>query len=219
MSNLRMSKAMVGSAILLAMLAVAGPAQIAVAQTPGGLPSGIAQAVANFKANPGQLLTQNPNGGAELVSRTREIAVSDPTALDQIIALLANASKDQKVAIAAGLAQAARVVVRSNQPYATRIQQAIADTKDLDVVAAYAAASGDVAIAGTGAGGAGSAGASGGQTTGLGGTGGAGGSVEGINGSSTNTGAFSFTSSVSGNGSSSGAITTTTTTTTTTVSP
>lgn len=217
MFKLHLFKTFVGSALLLAML-VAAPMHVANAQTPGGSQAGTAQSVANFKANPEQLLTQNPNGGAELVSRTRDIAVNDPTTLDQIIGLLAKASKDQKKSIAAGLAQAARIVVRSNQAYATRIQQAIADTKDLDVVAAYAAASGDVAIAGTGGGGAGSAGASGGQTTGLGGVGAGGGGAEGIPGGSVNTGAFGFTSSVGASGSSTGAVTTTTSTTNT-VSP
>jgi hypothetical protein len=204
---------------MLAMIAVAAPLNVSVAQTPGSQ-TGVSQSVASFKDNPGQLLTQFPNGGPELVSRVRELAVSDPTLLDPIIALLANATKDQKTGIASGLAQAARVVVRTNQPYATRIQQAIADTKDQDVVLAYAAASGDVAIAATGAGGAGSAGASGGQTTGLGGPAGGGGTLEAINGSSTATGLFSFTSSTSGTGSSTtGSSTTTTTTLIGTTSP
>jgi hypothetical protein len=185
----------------LAMLAFFGSVEVGAAQAQGNSQTAVTQMIANFKANPDQLLSQYPNAGPELVSRIREIAVNDPTALDTIIALLAKATKDQKIAIASGLAQAARVVVRTDQPYATRIQQAIADTKDLDVVAAYAAASGDVAIAAAGAAGAGSAGASGGQTNGLGGgAGGAGGSLEAINGNSVNTGQFSFTSNVGGGG-------------------
>ncbi|MCC8977102.1 hypothetical protein, partial [Bradyrhizobium brasilense] len=140
-------------AMLVVMLALATPGGAALAETPGGLiqPS---QAVTNFKADPEQLLTQYPNAGVELTSRARDFALNDPTSLDPLIALLAKASKDQKTAIAAGLAQAARIVVRSNQPYATRIQQAIADTKDLDTVMAFAAASGDSGTAATGAGGA-----------------------------------------------------------------
>lgn len=189
-------------AAALAMFAVLGTVDVGVAQS--NSQAAITQAIANFKANPDQLLSQYPDAGAEFVSRIREIAINDPTALDTIIALLAKATKDQKIAIASGLAQAARVVVRTDQAYATRIQQAIADTKDLDAVAAYAAASGDVAIAAAGAGGAGSAGASGGQTNGLGNGGGqGGGNVEGINGNSVNTAQFSFTSAVGGAGSSS----------------
>lgn len=206
----------------LAMCAFFGAVDVAAAQSSSQ--AAITQSIADFKANPEQLLSQYPNAGAELVSRIREIAINDPTALDTIIGLLAKASKDQKVAIASGLAQAARVMVRTNQPYATRIQQAIADTKDLDVVAAYAAASGDVAIAAAGGAGAGSAGAAGGQTNGLGTGGGpGGGGIEAINGNSVNTGQFGFTSSVGGGGSSSTSTTTntalTTNTSTTTTSP
>ncbi|MGY3446656.1 hypothetical protein ACVW17_006657 [Bradyrhizobium sp. USDA 4473] len=185
------------------MLALAAPGGAVMAQTTGGLVQ-LSQAVTSFKANPEQLLTQFPNAGVELTSRARDFAVNDPTALDPLIALLAKASKDQKTAIAAGLAQAARIVVRSNQPYATRIQQAIADTKDLDTVMAFAAASGDAGTAATGAGGAGSAGASGGQTSAIGATGAGGGTLEAINGNSVNTGIFSFTSSVSSSGNTTG---------------
>jgi hypothetical protein len=194
-------------ALLSAVLATGLPICAGFAQTVAPQTS-VAQAVAALKANPEQFLTQYPNGGPEMVSRAREFALNDPTALDSIIALLAKATKDQKIAIATGLAQAARIVVRTNQPYANRIQQAIADTKDQDAVLAYAAAIGDVAIAATGSAGAGSAGASGGQTNAIGGTGTGGGSLEGINGGNTNTGLFSFTSSTSGIG-----------TTSTTVSP
>lgn len=184
---------------LLVMLALAAPGGAAMAQTAGALTQ-LSQAVTNFKANPEQLLTQFPNAGVELTSRARDFALSDPASLDPLIALLAKASKDQKTAIAAGLAQAARIVVRSNQPYATRIQQAIADTKDLDTVMAFAAASGDTGTAATGAGGAGSAGASGGQTSALGASGAGRGTLEAIGGNSVNTGIFSFTSSVSSSG-------------------
>lgn len=201
---------------LLATLVVGMPIHACMAQTAGTPGTQAAQALADFKTNPGQFLTQFSDGGPEMVSRTRELAVADPATLDMLIGLLAKANKAQKTAIAAGLAQAARIVVRTNQAYAARIQQAIADTKDLDVVASFAAAAGDVAIAAAGGAGAGSGGASGGQTTGLGGPGGGGGPAEGINGNSVNTGAFSFTSGVSGGANST---TTNTTSTSTTVSP
>jgi hypothetical protein len=206
------------AAALLALAAFGALSMPALAQAPGaaGAPVagvGVPPPAASSRVSPDQLLGLYPNGGAELVSRTRDMALADQTALDPIIALLAKATKDQKNAIASGLAQAARVAVRSNQAYATRIQQAIADTKDQDVVLAYAAASGDVAIAATGAG-AGSAGASGGQTNGLGTPGAGGGSLESIDGSSTGTGQFSFTSSVSGVGTSTTGTTTNTSTTT-----
>ncbi|GLH76765.1 hypothetical protein SSBR45G_16730 [Bradyrhizobium sp. SSBR45G] len=203
--------------LALGTLVLAAPGAVAMAQP--SVPSAADQA-ANFKANPEQILTQNPTGGAELIAKARDLAVNDPATLDALIALLAKANKDQKAAIASGLGQAARIVVRSNRDYSERIAKAIAETKDLDAIVAYAAATGDTGTAATGAGGAGSAGASGGQTTGLGtGTGG-GGSLEAINGSSVNTGQFSFTASTSGGGSSTGSTTSTTTTSIiTTVSP
>lgn len=174
--------------------------------------------VQTFLATPRVVLTQNPAGGPGLISQIRDLAVANPATLTSIIGLLAGASKDQKIAIASGLAQAAKIVVKNNPAYATQIQQAIADTKDQDVVLAYAGAAGDVPIGAAGGGGGGSSGASGGQTTGLG-TGPTGtGSAEAINGSSTPTGTFTYTSAVSGGGSTTGT-TNTTTTLTTSVSP
>ena len=203
---------------LLALLSFAGFAQPAFSQTQTGTSqAATAQAVASFKASPELLLAQFPNGGPELITRARELAVGDPTALDPLVALLAKATVDQKKAIAAGLGQARLIVFRSNREYSDLIARGIAETRDLDGVASFAAAAGDTGTAATGAAGAGSAGASGGQTSGLGQSGGAGGSVEGINGNSVNTGLFSFTSSVSGTGSSTNSAVTTTTTTT--VSP
>ncbi|CAL80641.1 conserved hypothetical protein; putative signal peptide [Bradyrhizobium sp. ORS 278] len=208
----------VGMRLAVASLVLAGPGAVAMAQP---VVQSAADQATNFKANPEQVLTQNPNGGAELIAKTRDLAVNDPATLDVLIGLLAKANKDQKAAIAAGLGQAARIVVRSNRDYSERIAKAIAETKDLDAIVAYAAATGDTGTAATGAGGAGSAGASGGQTTGLGtGTGGGGG-LEAINGNSVNTGQFSFTAGTSGGGSSTGSTTSTTSTTSiiTTVSP
>jgi hypothetical protein len=176
--------------------------------------SGVAQQVTNFKSNPEQLLTTYPNGGVELTNRIREFALNDRTALDPIIALITKGNKDQKSAIGAGLAQAARIVFRTNRDYSEAIQRAVAETRDLDAFTAYAAAAGDTGTAATGAAGAGSAGASGGQTSSIG-SGGSSGSLEAINGSSVNTGAFSFTSSVTGVGSSSSNGTTTTISSTT----
>jgi hypothetical protein len=162
-----------------------------------------------FLAKPEVVLEKNTAGGPSLVSQVRDLAVANPATLTSIIGLLAKASKDQKNAIAAGLAQAAKIVVKNNPAYATQIQQAILDTKDQDVVLAYAGAAGDVPIgAGGGAGAGGSSGASGGQTTGLGGAPTGTGGAEAINGSSTPTGNFSYTSSVAGGGSTTSGTTT-----------
>jgi hypothetical protein len=146
---------------------------------------------AAFSANPGQVLQQNPNGGPELAAQIRDLAVADPVLLDKIMGLLETANKSQKSAIGSGLSQAAKIVVATNQAYATQIQEAIAKTKDEDVVFAFTS---DVAT-GAAAGGAASGGASGGQTNAIGANGG-GGSLAGIGGPGTATMSFSVNSSV-----------------------
>ena len=156
------------------------------------------QAMAQFLSNPGDLLAKSPNGGAELVSSVRDLVSGDSATLQPIINLIANANKEQKAAIGAGLAQAAKIVVRTNPGLATEIQQAILNTKDQDVVLAFAAGAGDRPIGAGGGGGGGGAG--GGQTNplqfGSGGTGGA----QQIGGNGTNTNPFTYTSGVTGLG-------------------
>jgi hypothetical protein len=151
---------------------------------------------AAFETDPGQVLTQNANGGPQLATLVRSLAVSDPATLSAIIGLLPNANKDQKAAIAAGLAQAAKIEIRINPAFANDIQQAIAKTKDQDVVLAFAAASGDQPIGATGGGG--PAGGSGGQTSSTNGGSSGGGSLQSIGSSGVNTGNFAISSSVSG---------------------
>jgi hypothetical protein len=89
--------------------------------------------VGAFLADPGQLLAEYPNGGAQI----RDLAVANPVVLLPILSLLSNANKYQKFAIGNGLAQAAKLVLRTNQPYASDIQDAVARTKDQEVVLAY----------------------------------------------------------------------------------
>jgi hypothetical protein len=93
-----------------------------------------------FLADPDQILLENPNGGPRLAADVRDLALSDPATLQSILGLLPKASKAQKVAIGAGLAEAARVSARSNPGYAKEIQQAVAQTKDADLIQAYDAA-------------------------------------------------------------------------------
>lgn len=175
----------------------------------------------DFLQDPSRLLSQNPAGGGNLVSAVRDLAVADRATLQPILNLLANASKEQKTAIGSGLAQAARIVVRSNQAYATEIQESIAKTKDQDVVLAYAATAGDQPIGAGAAGGGAAGGGSGGQTsallTGFRG----GGGLEAIGGDGVNTGQFAISSSVSGTSGTTGtsSFTTTSTTISNAVSP
>jgi len=154
--------------------------------------------VQTFLSDPGALLRQNPAGGPSLISQIRDLAVASPSTLEPIIRMLANANKDQKTAIASGLAQAAKIVIKNNPQYATQIQLAVADTKDQDVVLAYSAAAGEAPIGAAGGGGGASGGASGGQTNSLGGSPTGTGTAQDIPGGSTPTNPFSFTSSVSG---------------------
>ena len=167
----------------------------AMAQRVGASP----QAVTTFLSNPSDLMTRSPNGGAEMVSAIRDLVTADPATLQPVLNLLANATKEQKTAIGSALAQAAKIVVRTNPALATEIQQAILNTRDQDVVLAFAAGAGDVPIGAGGGAGAGGGGASGGQTNPLQ-FGSGGGTAQTIGQGGTNTPNFSYTSSVAGLG-------------------
>lgn len=158
-----------------------------------------AQTISEFKATPGTLLTQYP-AGAQLISRVRDLGASDPTTLPALIALLKDpaTTKDQIRAITAGLAQLARMAAASDQAFATEIQAAIAGTNNPDVIAAYQAATGDVAIAAAGGG-------AGGGGSGAGGPTGAGGFANGGQGGTTSTfGGLHYANQVNGGAASGG---------------
>ncbi len=131
-----------------------------------------AQVITTFKGSPTSLLQQYAQGGTQMISRVRDLAASDPTTLTGLIALLKDpaTTKDQMRAIVAGLAQVARMAAQQDQAYANEIQTAIAGTGIADVIAAYQAATGDIAIAATG--GAGGGTGAGGPTGNTGNTGG-----------------------------------------------
>jgi hypothetical protein len=124
------------------------------------------QAISQFLANPAQVLQQYPNGGAQLISLIRDVAVSHPEALQTITGLLSGASTDQQSAIGSGLGQAAQIVVRTNQAYANQIQQAIAGSPSEDAKVAFAGVTGNTTIASSGGGGGGGGGGAGGGTGG-----------------------------------------------------
>jgi hypothetical protein len=125
-----------------------------------------AQIISDFKGSPATLLQQYPDGGPQLISRVRDLGASDPTTVPGLIELLKSpaTTKDQLRAIVAGLAQVARMAAQTDQAFANEIQAAVAGTNNPDVIAAYQAVTGDVAIAAAGGGGTGS----GGPTTGFG---------------------------------------------------
>jgi hypothetical protein len=156
----------VAAVVLVAGVGSAGAACYAPAQQ---LP---AESVSNFIGNPASLLSDFPNGGAQMISRVRDLVASNPDALAAVMAQLAGASRDQQSAIGSGLGQAARICVRSDQAFATRIQQAIASQGTDAAKTSYAAVNPDVQIGAVGgAGGAGGTGV-GGPTGSVGGSGG-----------------------------------------------
>ncbi|WIW47816.1 hypothetical protein ML401_06790 [Bradyrhizobium sp. 62B] len=160
MSVMKIALRMAAAAALAATITTAASAAVYPPQRQ--LPATV---ISDFKASPNVLLQQYPTGGPQLISRVRDLGASDPTTLPGLIALLKDpaTTKDQMRAIVGGLAQVARMAAQADQAYANEIQAAIAGTGNQDVIAAYQAATGDVAIAATGggAGGGGSSGAGG----------------------------------------------------------
>lgn len=158
MSVIRIALRMAAAAALAATITTAASAAVYPPQRQ--LPATV---ISDFKAAPNSLLQQYPTGGPQLISRVRDLGASDPTTLPGLIALLKDpaTTKDQMRAIVGGLAQVARMAASADQAFANEIQAAIANTGNADVIAAYQAATGDVAIAATGGGAGGSSGSGG----------------------------------------------------------
>ena len=143
-----------------------------------------------FKGAPSDLLKQYPDGGAQMISRVRDLAASDPTTLPMLVDLLKGTlTPSQQSAIVTGLAQVARLASRTDQAYYTEIQDAIAKAGNKEASDLYASLTGNI---GTGAGAAG------------GGGGGAGGGGTGAGGP-TSTSGFVFGGNNSGNATTFGA--------------
>ncbi|MGX1166182.1 hypothetical protein AB7M16_002448 [Bradyrhizobium sp. USDA 372] len=197
MNVIRIALRMAAAAAVAATIATAASAAVYPPQRQ--LPATV---ISDFKAAPNSLLQQYPTGGPQLISRVRDLGASDPTTLPGLIALLKDpaTTKDQMRAIVAGLAQVARMAAQQDQAYANEIQTAIAGTGNPDVIAAYQAATGDVAIAATGGGGAGGGGSGSGGPTGTSGfaTGGGGGGTVFGNNTTANNGTGTGSGSVGG---------------------
>jgi hypothetical protein len=161
-----------------------------------------AQTVSVFLGNPTELITRSPKGGAEMVANVRDLVTGDAATLKPILSLLSNVNKEQKQAIGAAFAQAAKIVVRTNPSFAAEIQQAILNSRDEDLVLAFAAGAGDAPIGaagGSGGMGGGAGGGIGGQTSPLVfGSGNSG--VQAIGQAGVSTANFSYSSSVAGLG-------------------
>lgn len=96
--------------------------------------------VSAFLTDPPEILRENPKGGPELMVEVRDLALSDPTTLKPILTLLPEANKVQKIAIGAGLAQAAKIAANTRPAYSKEIQQAVVQTNEGELILAYDAA-------------------------------------------------------------------------------
>jgi hypothetical protein len=112
-----------GTPLAVSAVALPQPATAAIYSQAQAL---TAQAIQEFIANPDALLTQYPEGGAEMISRVRDLSASDPATLNPIIGLLAKANGKQAGAIGTGLGQTALMAVKTDQAYANEIQTALA---------------------------------------------------------------------------------------------
>jgi hypothetical protein len=100
-----------------------------------------------------------------MISQVRDLVASSAATLPLIMSLIANANSQQRAAIGAGLGQAARICVRSDQAFATQIQQAVAASGDQELIVAFTSVLGDLPIGAGGGGGGGGGGSGGGGPT------------------------------------------------------
>ncbi len=176
----RLASAICLGALLLSATAAAAQTPAPNATHPADFAKLPDSVVTQFKSSPEGLLTSFASGGLPLSNRVRALALSDPAAVDAIIALAKNANDVQKAALGAGLAEAARILAATNPQLAGDIQQKVVQSGVAPLVTAYMALSNTLTAsvgagggAGVGGGGAGGAGAgSGGPTGGVGNFGG-----------------------------------------------
>ncbi len=122
-----------------------------------------AQAIQQFLANPSALLTQYPDGGPQMIDEVYKLAGTDPATLQALLGLLKSANPKQASAIGTGLGKIAVEAVKTNQAYATLIQQAVVAAQSASALVAFDAAIGGniqltAAAGGGGTGGGGEAG-------------------------------------------------------------
>jgi hypothetical protein len=125
-----------------------------------------APALAQFTASPSDILKLS---NAELISKVRDLVASSPAALQTVLGLLGGANPQQVNAIGTGLGQAALICVRTDQAFATEIQNAVAGNGNSALTLAFAAVLGDKPIGGVAGGEGGGGGGGGGGSTGAGG--------------------------------------------------
>ena len=196
MRNLRWHGA-VRIALLLGMAALGAPpvhAQTAPRAASGfiKLPPAV---VAEFNADPAKFLDKYKSAGLPLSNQIKNLVLTDPAILSDLLAASRLATSAQNAAIGAGLAEAAREIAANNPLLATQIQTQVLASAPTEVAAAYIAVSNTpitAAVGGSGGGGGGGfAGGVGGPVGGVANSGGGGGAA------APNSGSFGF-----GNGSS-----------------
>ncbi|MGB7603725.1 MAG: hypothetical protein WBM24_25730 [Candidatus Sulfotelmatobacter sp.] len=157
-----------GGAIAACSLGSLSPAVAAVYAASQALPPAVIQ---QFLSNPDALLTQYPNGGAQLIAQVRDLAASDPATLKPLLALLKTANADQASAIGTGLGQVAIMAVKHDPAYASEIQEeVIASQNNSTLVAFNAAIGGSIQLTAAGPGGGGGGGGGGEEGTGTNGS-------------------------------------------------
>jgi len=144
-----------GKFVLFAGAVLVLSSQAAIAQQGSTLAPAV---IAAFQSNPGQLLTQFPNGGPDLVNQISGLVTTDRATFGAIITLAKNANEDQRKAIAQALAQVAKSYASGDPAFANQIQQAVAGSGLPEFAKAYAEAAGDTGTAATGGGGGGGGG-------------------------------------------------------------
>jgi hypothetical protein len=163
-----------GGAIAACSLGSLSPAVAAVYSSSQALSP---QVIQQFLADPAALLDKYPNGGGKLITAVRDLAASDPATLKPLLRLLAIANSDQANAIGTALGQVAMMALRTDQAYATQIQEAVVAAQNNAALVAFSAAiGGSIQLSAATGGGGGGGGGGGEEPTGqygsLGGSGG-----------------------------------------------
>ena len=122
------------------VMATGGFAQAACYGSRQQLPT---QTLAQFMANPGQLQSRYPTGGARMISMVRDLVASNPAMLPRVLDLSASSNADQINAIGTGLGQAALVCSRGDPAFANEIQQMVAAVNVQPLAVTFAAVTGN----------------------------------------------------------------------------
>ena len=122
------------------VMATGGFAQAACYSSRQQLPT---QTLAQFMADPGQLQSRYPTGGARMISMVRDLVASNPAMLPRVLDLSASSNADQINAIGTGLGQAALVCSRGDPAFANEIQQMVAAVNVQPLAVTFAAVAGN----------------------------------------------------------------------------